>query len=915
MARHASDQIHEAHIRPQGRKGGDTMNGRIMILMFVALAAGALRAAEPAKAPASAGGIALPPPKVELPPLPVDGSGIWRLHLEDAGPGATPLWIVMEVDKGKIARAVAVPKHYPEHLGMGVWGDVDASTLSLAPDRISGRLSFALLPPWDWPNVKLRAKNQHRPYEPKPTAPIQVELEARIAGESGSGNWSIARAANDRDPGKGTVVVRREPPLPLPEIFDLEFFLPGGLGDSPGASDEPELWLRVRMGKAGAIKVVGKILISGIGAGTTAYITVRDAKMVCAEGKVTGQIEGHFPAKTGPVPFSLRLDGQCIGRTVNGLGTLQQGDYRIATPFRGLVDIVSPVIPMADEPLPTWPRQHDLKSDPQWLAQAQEESCLPVLPGEPNKAGFWNWRLLVKERNPLGTPDPSVIYPPSFDLEETPGAAKYRCEVKAARGTQTFACEMDKPWRPLAPIWKDLPPGRWTVTMTALDPAGKPIPGPMRMGVGKKPGFNATHGEKPADYTPPSRVTVETGPIGFEKRPCFSGPYNSPPRSWHEASRLMALWERSRVDEGARCWWFISKRGLMHTFSGRTGGEGPFLFVATSLWSELALRAQSENAAQRLQSEEFIRMWLESFRLAQRGCNGMFHFYHWDTAPTHWHCEALLDAWLQTGDPAWKERGLDYGRALVKLQNANGTFLNRKRDDADLPQEPLPGPDRLGYCTYSLTYIRNRAQYGAAELLYALGRLRRDLKTDEFIQVERLAYRWMIEVGVRERYFPLYTYHSMNMGWPKIMSPMSALYFSRYLLECAPAELRDVKLAEECARWAEDFRVDWSRPADGAKQDKITPRISRMDRCEGAAGEVNLLAAVVFERLGQVTGNRLWSAKAESLATAVLMAQEPKSGYVDGDLSGADPKGGVGYVTGWMVQLLREYAALKEAKK
>jgi hypothetical protein len=105
----------------------------------------------------------------------------------------------------------------------------------------------------------LRAKNQHRPYEPKPAAPIQVELEARIAGESGSGNWSIARAAKDGDPGKGTVVVRREPPLPLPEIYDLEFFLPGGLGDAPGASDEPELWLRARMGKAGSIKVVGNL--------------------------------------------------------------------------------------------------------------------------------------------------------------------------------------------------------------------------------------------------------------------------------------------------------------------------------------------------------------------------------------------------------------------------------------------------------------------------------------------------------------------------------------------------------------------------------------------------------------------------------------------------------------------------------
>jgi hypothetical protein len=161
MAHPLSD---ETHIRPRGQKGRDTMNSGMMTfapvvldgnqaeaghdektnsnrgssrkendmtatrnrrrttmnsIVSIALLAVSLTettgAAEAARA--SAGGIALPPPKVALPPLPADGSGIWRLHLEDCvnsitarGGGVSPLWIILEVDKGKVVRAAAAER-------------------------------------------------------------------------------------------------------------------------------------------------------------------------------------------------------------------------------------------------------------------------------------------------------------------------------------------------------------------------------------------------------------------------------------------------------------------------------------------------------------------------------------------------------------------------------------------------------------------------------------------------------------------------------------------------------------------------------------------------------------------------------------------------------------------------------------
>lgn len=106
------------------------------MLMLAALAAGVVHAAEPAKTPSPAGSILLPPPKVELPPLPADGSGIWRLHLEDGYPGsrtcrATPLWVVLQVEKGKVVSGVAFPPHQGEACGeavVGAWGQVEMKT-------------------------------------------------------------------------------------------------------------------------------------------------------------------------------------------------------------------------------------------------------------------------------------------------------------------------------------------------------------------------------------------------------------------------------------------------------------------------------------------------------------------------------------------------------------------------------------------------------------------------------------------------------------------------------------------------------------------------------------------------------------------------------------------------------------------
>jgi hypothetical protein len=477
--------------------------------------------------------------------------------------------------------------------------------------------------------------------------------------------------------------------------------------------------------------------------------------------------------------------------------------------------------------------------------------------------------------------------------------------------------EADKPWRPLAPVWKDLPSGNYTLTVKALDRTGKELTGPMRMGVGNPVQQPGNWAGKPIEPYKPGRIVVETGPIAFNKRPCFAGPYSMrSARSWTQAALAMAAWAHceGRSHHGMLGPGALSRRGL------KPGQWSCFNCYDFSAWmQELPLRALTEDAGQRLQAEQLLRFACESHRLHQSRYDGLFSLYGGFPPLAHWGGEWMLDAWLETGDPAWKERCLEFGRGLKKIQNANGTFqcigcYRAEGQHLKYPITPLPEPGQLGYWSYGLSAYRHKGQFGAADLLYTLGRLRRDLKTDEFIETERLAYRWVMEVAVRERYFPLYVPHSHCMFWPQRQHSNSALWIARYLLECASPEQRDVKLAEELARWAEDFRVDWSRASAGPQQGGVRPRIDGLDRGTNEPIGNNLLAAIVFERLGQETGNRLWTAKGEALATAVLVAMHPENGYVNDDLDTAN-RSGVGFGINWAPQLLREYAALKEAKK
>ena len=90
-------------------------------------------------------------------------------------------------------------------------------------------------------------------------------------------------------------------------------------------------------------------------------------------------------------------------------------------------------------------------------AQSQKESLLPIRPGEPGKAPFWN--QYAKR----------FIHAPAFDFSELDGAATYRFIASSSAGFRDFTFTADEPWSDLTPIWGELPVGPVLLRVHGLD--------------------------------------------------------------------------------------------------------------------------------------------------------------------------------------------------------------------------------------------------------------------------------------------------------------------------------------------------------------------------------------------------------------------------------------------------------------
>lgn len=91
------------------------------------------------------------------------------------------------------------------------------------------------------------------------------------------------------------------------------------------------------------------------------------------------------------------------------------------------------------------------------------QSTIPLRPGEPGKAPFWN---AFARR---------FIYAPAFDFRRVANAAKYRYEVRSLEDESTHRFESDVPHAPLSAIWASVPVGNFELKVTGISARGENV--------------------------------------------------------------------------------------------------------------------------------------------------------------------------------------------------------------------------------------------------------------------------------------------------------------------------------------------------------------------------------------------------------------------------------------------------------
>jgi maltose/maltodextrin transport system substrate-binding protein len=91
---------------------------------------------------------------------------------------------------------------------------------------------------------------------------------------------------------------------------------------------------------------------------------------------------------------------------------------------------------------------------------AKEESLVPIRPGIPGKAPFWNGYAK------------RFIYAPAFNYKSIPHAARYRYEIFCLSDSSTYTFENRTPYASLSPVWGKMPVSYFNLKVTGISVNG-----------------------------------------------------------------------------------------------------------------------------------------------------------------------------------------------------------------------------------------------------------------------------------------------------------------------------------------------------------------------------------------------------------------------------------------------------------
>ncbi len=777
-----------------------------------------------------------------------EGDRVLDVELRHAvGPrNLAPVRLLLRVRGGGVADGFAMAPHvYPEPART-----LDASGLRLAGDRLTGTVRVV----WRTP---MNLEHQDRPH---PDIPATYDLDVTFTGEDGTGTASGSVGERRPESVEATPVraTRRALDAP-PETVQFELAVYRGyqlprIGGGAAAFTR----LTTRGGKADRAFM---------------YYGVRDDPTAAAEAvDVTFEgtaLLGRWTATCARVRrrITYTVRGTVLGRFVALEAEMTDGDQTWSCGGLGRVNLSKRPWPQAAPARRTWTVAYTREPDPALVKEAAAQAQEPLGVLQPTATRLlWTWRLLFGARGetvslaPRGGPF-AAIHAPAFDLAPLAGAASYRFSLTGEGGTHTFTA--DTPTHSLVPVWGAMAPATYRLTVVGLGPDGDTLATPIEA---RYLPYAAVRGKAPE----PATTDAVSMPIpdGFDvtKRPAFQGPYFDPPRDGYAAALAAARFIREKQHLGQH-------KGLA-PYPGLTAGGGDgkqnYRLMDHSM-TNLVVYRFSDDPGERADALDWARHVGAAGEINSLSCKtNLVNTYKFNTNTYNVAGDAFLNLYAATKDPRWKEAALRFARGLARQQKPDGGFRWVTNGG-----QVYRWPDTFGATLYY--------EGQPSELLCFFGRLRHELGTDEFAEVEAkaLAYlrRWVREQFLWVEVGP----HSHCWAYPLRIHSVSPQHFALYLAAYAREAERDVALAEELALWSEDRNIRWDR-AEPEPGGPVRPRgFGSCDgyRSSGPPASFTARLALVYLALYRHTKRPLHLEKARALFAAVLMAQDPETGELN----------------------------------
>lgn len=395
-------------------------------------------------------------------------------------------------------------------------------------------------------------------------------------------------------------------------------------------------------------------------------------------------------------------------------------------------------------------------AQPDWTAlnaQARREALVPIRPGVPGKAPFWNGHARA------------FIHPPAFSFTNVAGAASYRFTLTPEQGAPV-TWTVPEPWTPLkADVWNSLAPAYYTVKAEGMAADGTSVGVAGERKFYRAAVFKGPYAPAKTDYRAAARrvyasvfnlphvqawATNDDPPKGYDL-------YCYPAKILSSMIRALVRHAKYEPKDAARALALARKMADWMIAQSQPAGA-PLAHCPPTYWGDRRAPAVQ---------------W--------RGQNMLSY-------PTH-AANAYFDLAEATGDAKYRDAALNIARTFVRIQEADGTWPLKVFEKDGKPVRAnrlVPGRYVFRMLDVAAQVSGDRAFSDCADR--ALGFL---------LKGPCVNWNWD---GQFEDVDPLPPYRNLQKGAP--VDTANRLF----------AKGGNVELAREIVAWCEDQFTVWSDP-------------------------------------------------------------------------------------------------------